>query len=103
MSDVIEINVMRILARAVYSGMTLYMMLILLRWLAPWIQVDLYSRYLRWVPRVTDPLINALRRALPSMGPVDFGPIAALFIVWVFRALSVMMLVHMAVASSAAS
>jgi len=99
-NEVIEINVMRILARVVYSGMTLYMMLILLRWLAPWLQVDLYSRYLRWVPRITDPLIHTLRRALPSMGPVDFGPIAALFVVWVVRALSVMVLVQMAVRSA---
>ncbi len=33
--------------------------------------------------------INALRRVLPPMGPMDFGPLAALFVVWVVRALSV--------------
>ena len=59
------------------------------RWVSPWLELDLHGPRLRWICALTDPLINALRRALPPMGPMDFGPLAALFVVWVVRALSV--------------
>ena len=74
-----------LLGRTVNAVLTIYMMLILLRWLAPWLQLDTFDRRIRWAWRFTDPLINAMRRILPLMGPMDFGPIAALFIVFVVR------------------
>ena len=78
---------MDVMVRAAYSVATLYMLLILLRWLAPWIELDLETRWLRWIPRVVDPFLNLLRRVLPPMGPADLSPLAALFVVWVIRAL----------------
>jgi len=69
------------------SGLTLYMMAILLRWLAPWIELDVHSPRLRWLPRLTDPLINLMRRILPPMGPMDWGPIAAVISIWMLRLL----------------
>ncbi len=77
------------IARAIYSLLTLYMILILLRWAAPWLQLDLYSRRLSWIKRLTDPLISLVRRFLPPVGPVDFAPFGALFLVWVVRTLLV--------------
>lgn len=69
------------------SGLTLYMMAILLRWLAPWIELDVHAPRLRWLPRLTDPLINLMRRILPPMGPMDWGPIAAVISIWMVRLL----------------
>ena len=81
----IEIRLAAIVGRTLNAILTIYMMLILFRWLAPWLQLDTFDRRIRWAWRFTDPLINVMRRILPSMGPVDFGPIAALFIVFVVR------------------
>jgi len=79
-------------ARAIYSGLTLYMMLILLRWLGGWITVETdYGRW-RWVGLVTDPLVGGIRRRLPNLGPVDFGPIVAILAVWLIRGLSLSLL-----------
>ena len=78
-----------LILRGVYSGMTLYMMLILVRWLAPWLEVDLHGPKLRWLPRAVDPLINLMRRILPAMGPMDFGPLSALLAVWLLRVILV--------------
>ncbi len=69
----------------VSSAITLYMLAILLRWLGPWIEVDFYRRALRWIPRITDPLLNLVRRMLPAMGPMDWGPMASLMLVWMVR------------------
>jgi len=78
--------------RLVVSALTLYMMLVLLRWLGPWLELDIDSGRLRWISRLTDPLINRLRRLLPWMGPMDFGPLAALLLVWILREVSVLAL-----------
>ncbi len=82
--------------RIAYSVLTLYMMLILLRWFGPWLSLEVTAGRLAWVARLTDPLITRLRRVLPNMGPVDFGPIAALVLVWFVRILSVRILNDMA-------
>lgn len=76
-----------LLVRLVYGGCTLYMLMILFRWLAPWLEVDVATERLRWLPRLTDPLVNRIRQVLPPMGPVDFGPLAALVIVWFARSI----------------
>jgi YggT family protein len=74
---------------SINSALTLYMMLILLRWVAPWLELDLYGGRLRWIPAVVDPLIVPIRRMLPAMGPLDFGPLAALFVVLIIRFIAV--------------
>ena len=76
---------MAVVGRALNAALTIYMMLILLRWLAPWLQLDVFNRWLRWAWRITDPLIDFMRRKLPPMGPMDFAPLAALFLVFVVR------------------
>ncbi len=73
-----------IAARAVYSIITLYMMLVLVRWLGGYLELDLYGR-LKWVRQITDPLLGLLRRVLPPMGPVDLSPLAALMLLWLLR------------------
>lgn len=73
------------LRAALGSVLTLYMLAILVRWTAPWLELDVHSRYLRWLPRLTDPFIHLMRRILPPAGPMDWGPIAAVIAVWIVR------------------
>jgi YggT family protein len=79
-------------AHAVFSIFTLYMVLILVRWFGPWIEVNTDAGRLAWIGRVTEPVIQRIRRVLPPMGPVDFGPIATLFLVWLVRTVAVALL-----------
>jgi YggT family protein len=74
-----------VLISALYSALTLYMMAILLRAAAPWLEIDLHGGLLRWLPRITDPLLKLARRILPDMGPVDWSPIAAVVFIWIVR------------------
>lgn len=74
-----------VIRSAVGSLLTLYMMAILLRWLAPWLEVELSRGPLSLIPRLVDPLISLLRRLLPPMGPMDWGPLAAVVLVWIAR------------------
>ena len=81
-----------LLVRIVYSILTLYMMAILLRWFAPWVEIDLHAPRLRWIRIITDPLLNRIRRMLPPLGPMDFGPVLALFLIWLVRQFSIFVL-----------
>lgn len=86
--------------RIAHSVLTLYMMLILLRWFGPAMGMDFVSGRWVWVARLTDPLITRLRKVLPNMGPIDFGPLAALVVVWFVRILSNRILEDMAMKAS---
>lgn len=68
-----------------HSALTLCMMAVLFRWAAPWLEVDVYRGYFRWLPGTIDPAINALRRALPPMGAIDLTPMVAIGILWILR------------------
>ena len=76
-------------ARAVYTAFTLYMMVILFRWAAAYLQIDLYNPRLRWVKTTTDPLVNLVKRYVPVLGPFDFSVFVALLIVYVLRQVTV--------------
>jgi len=90
-----NLDMLALIVRAVYAVGTLYMMAILLRWLGPWLDLDLYSRRLAWIRIITDPLINAIRGVLPTLGPMDFAPLIALLTVWIARTLVVGMLLSL--------
>jgi uncharacterized protein YggT (Ycf19 family) len=88
--------------RVTHSAISIYMILVLLRWLGPWIGLEMsYGRW-RWIARVTDPLINRVRQIIPNLGPVDFGPIATVFILWFVRVLLVSIFLDVAARSPVA-
>lgn len=65
--------------------LTLYMLAILLRWLGPWIDLNFHRGPARWIPKLTDPLVNFIRHRLPPLGPMDWAPLAAVMLVWIAR------------------
>ncbi len=74
------------------SVCTFYMLLILVRWFAPFLELNMHDVRYRWIGRVVDPLVGGVRRILPNLGPMDFGPLATLFIVWIVREVALGML-----------
>ena len=91
---------MDLYVRITHSVLTLYMMLILLRWFGPWMSLEMTAGRLAWVGRLTDPLITRLRKVIPHMGPVDFAPLAARVLIWFVRILSVRILEDIALQAS---
>lgn len=68
------------------GALTFYMLLIAVRWFAPYLELDLSTGSRRWVPRVTDPLIDLARKAMgQTMGPFDWAPIVVMLGVWLIR------------------
>ncbi len=52
---------------------------ILLRVLFSWIRPDPYNPIVRVVTRLTDPVLEPLRRVIPPFGGLDITPIIVLF------------------------
>jgi YggT family protein len=65
---------------------TVYVLLILAYVLTSWIQMP-YSlhRVQRFLDDVCEPFIRIFRRLLPTIGPLDLSPIAAIFTLIVAR------------------
>ena len=84
-----NLDMLELMMRVAYAAGTLYMMAIILRWLGPWIELDLRSKRLSWIRVITDPLIDAIRGVMPRLGPMDFAPLLALLAVWVVRTMAV--------------
>ncbi len=87
---------MDIAARVVYSGITLYMLAILLVWLAAWIGLETEYGKGRILKKMTEPAVGAVRKALPPMGPFDMSPMVTLFGLWFIRTLGVRILLGLA-------
>jgi len=85
-----------IMMRVIYSGMTLYMLAILVRWAGPAVGIDTASGLGGVCRKATKPLIEFMERVLPPMGPINLSPLVALIAVWFVRSLSVNILMGMA-------
>jgi YggT family protein len=57
-----------------------------------WFNPDPRHPAVRFVDRVTDPILNPIRRVLGTTGPFDFSPLLAIFLLMLLRNLLVRML-----------
>lgn len=73
-----------LLASIIFSGLTLYMMALLLRWLGPRLEIEFRGPW-ALLPPICDPLIELMKRVLPPMGPMDWSPVAAVVCVYIVR------------------
>lgn len=60
---------------------------IIARALVSWLPIDPSSPLFQLLFRVTEPIIDPIRRVLPPMGFVDLSPLAAIFLLWVMQSL----------------
>ena len=62
-------------------------MAIFVRVLLSWFKVDPYNPAVVLLYQVTDPILEPLRRVIPSVGPLDITPIVAMILLDVVRRL----------------
>ena len=68
--------------RLVNLAFTVYSLTIVLRALLPWFGISYHHPLMRFLLRVTEPLLAPIRRMMPSTGGLDFAPMVALFVLW---------------------
>ena len=61
---------------------TFYTLAIIARALLPWFRISYYHPVMRFLIRITEPVLAPLRRYVPPVGGLDFTPMLALFLLW---------------------
>ncbi len=88
------------LANAINIIFRAYTILVFARVIFSWIRVDPYHPFwgpiLRFVFQATEPIMEPVRRILPSMGGLDFAPIIVLIGLDVIRVLLLQILIGLA-------
>ncbi|MDW8047684.1 MAG: YggT family protein, partial [Chloroflexota bacterium] len=62
---------------------------IIARALVSWLPIDPSSALYQLLFRVTEPIIDPIRRILPPMGFIDLSPLAAILLLWMMQSLVV--------------
>ncbi|HOW35705.1 MAG TPA: YggT family protein [Candidatus Omnitrophota bacterium] len=73
-------NLLLALARVVDVLLIMFYWLILIRALISWVNPDPYNTIVQFLYRVTEPILQPIRRILPPMG-IDISPIIAFLII----------------------
>ena len=76
---------------------TVYTLIILIYIIASWVRLP-YSPWLHRIQRflqdVSEPYLRLFRRVLPSTGPLDFSPMIAVIVLWIFAQVLIQVLGH---------
>ena len=76
-----------IVGYVVYGLLGLYTLAIFVRIIVSWGTVGYGNRWMRFLIRITEPLMGPLRRYIRPVGMFDISPIIAFLILWVLQAL----------------
>lgn len=79
-------GVIAVIGHLLYGLLGVYSLFIFIRIIFSWGQVSYSNRMMRFLVRVTDPLLVPLRRMVPPLGMFDLSPIVAFFLIWLFQA-----------------
>jgi len=79
-------NLVEIIARILDIGLTLYMWIVIIRALLSWVSPDPYNPIVRFLYRVTEPVLRPVRRLIP-MGNIgiDVSPVIVIVVIYVLQ------------------
>ncbi|MFH1738741.1 MAG: YggT family protein [bacterium] len=71
----------------IWKAIDIYIIIIIVRVLISWVQPNPYNPVVQFICRLTDPFLDAVRRACPFLvvGGLDLSPIAAIFLLEMTR------------------
>jgi YggT family protein len=77
---------MAVLGYTLYGLLAIYKLLIFVRIIVSWGGGGSRNRFVRFLVRVTDPMLEPLRRMIPPIGGFDISPIIAILVIMLFQA-----------------
>ena len=85
-----------LLANVINIGLTVYIWIIVIRALISWVSPDPYNPIVRFLYRVTEPVLRPVRRILPIRGMgIDLSPLIVILIIYVLRIFLVKALIQL--------
>jgi YggT family protein len=91
-------NLILAVAKIIDYGLVIYMWIIIIRALISWVSPNPYNPIVRFLYRVTEPVLWRVRRILPFGGGIgiDFSPLIVIFIIIFLRLFLVQTLAQLA-------
>jgi YggT family protein len=90
-------NLFIVLANVIDIGLLIYMWIIIIRALISWVSPDPYNPIVRFLYRVTEPVLRPVRKILPIGGMgIDFSPLIVILIIYFLRIFLVRILFQLA-------
>jgi len=87
-------NFVRALASVADIVLSIFYWLILIRALISWVNPDPYNAIVQFLYKVTEPILQPIRKILPPMG-IDISPIIAFLVIIFFRGFIVATLIDL--------
>jgi YggT family protein len=90
-------NLIVALAKIIEVILTLYIWVIIAQALISWVNPDPYNPIVRFLYRVTEPVLGPIRRWLPLRGMgIDFSPIIVLLVIYFLQLFLVKTMIQLA-------
>jgi YggT family protein len=89
-------NLLVAIARLVDWVLWAYMWILIIRALISWVNPDPWNPIVQFLVRVTEPVLDPIRRRLPMTG-IDFSPMIAILLIFFLQAFVVRSLLDLAV------
>jgi len=74
-------NILQGVAYVLDTVLFLYMWLIIIRAVISWVNPDPYNPIIQFLGRVTDPVLDTIRRRVGIIGGIDVSPILAILLI----------------------
>jgi len=75
-------NFIAALARILIIALNIYMWIIIIRALISWVSPNPYNPIVRFLYRVTEPVLRPVRRIIPLQGlGIDFSPVVVILVI----------------------
>jgi YggT family protein len=72
---------MDVLIQLVHGASLILTVGIIARALLSWVNPSLHNPLVRWVYRITDPILSPIQSLLPAPGGIDFSPLVAIVLI----------------------
>ncbi|MBM4053140.1 MAG: YggT family protein [Planctomycetes bacterium] len=63
----------------------LYEIALIIRIVLSWVPHNPYNQAIQFLYKITDPVLNPVRRYIPTFRGIDFSPMAVLFGLWFIK------------------
>jgi YggT family protein len=74
------------LARVLNTALYIYLWIIIIRALISWVSPSPYNPIVRFLYRVTEPVLRPARRILPLQGlGIDFSPVIVILVIYILQ------------------
>ncbi len=72
-------NFILAIAKLINFALSAYIWIVIGRAVISWVNADPYNPIVRFLIQVTDPVLDRIRRYVPSMGGIDISPMLLIF------------------------